>query len=215
MAPRRFAAVRRRDNRARPAPRRGALVAVVRSRAPASCGRCRPRPGPEEAPSPSSIEIHGLRAAPRRGSGRTEAFAPLVAALEGRIPVAHSRLVERDFLRPRLAPLGFGCRDESSTRPCSGGAVHRARRRAIRAGEPSRPSLRASTARAPTAVAPATPTAERCSRVATHLEANGGGTVRAPRDGGWGVRDHRLWPRRSGSAERRSSSRSKSSSAHA
>ena len=63
---------------------------------------------PEVAPPASSIEIHGLRAADLAAAPPArEAFAPLVAALDGRIPIAHSAWVERDFLRPPLRALGF------------------------------------------------------------------------------------------------------------
>jgi DNA polymerase III subunit epsilon len=58
-------------------------------------------------PPATSIEIHGLRvsdlaaALPAPG-----ALAPLAAALEARVPVAHAAWVERAFLAPQLRALG-------------------------------------------------------------------------------------------------------------
>jgi len=63
---------------------------------------------PSSSPPPASIEIHGLRDADLAGAPPSpEALAPLVAALDGRVPVAHTASVERRFLRPALRPLGF------------------------------------------------------------------------------------------------------------
>ena len=62
---------------------------------------------PSAAPAPSSIEIHGLRAADLAAAPEAaEALAPLAAALRGRTPVAHAAWVERAFLRAPLAALG-------------------------------------------------------------------------------------------------------------
>ena len=63
---------------------------------------------PSAAPAPSSIEIHGLRAADlaaapeaARGAARRSR-----RRLRGRTPVAHAAWVERAFLRPPLRALG-------------------------------------------------------------------------------------------------------------
>jgi DNA polymerase III subunit epsilon len=63
---------------------------------------------PSAPPPSASIQIHGLRDADLAGAPPApEALAPLVGALEGRVPVAHAATVERRFLRPGLRPLGF------------------------------------------------------------------------------------------------------------
>jgi DNA polymerase III subunit epsilon len=62
---------------------------------------------PHGAPAPSSVEIHGLRAADlAAAAGAAEALAPLAAALRERTPVAHAAWVERAFLRGPLRALG-------------------------------------------------------------------------------------------------------------
>ncbi len=62
---------------------------------------------PSAAPAPSSIEIHGLRAADLAAAPEAvQALAPLAAALRGRTPVAHAAWVERAFLRRPLRALG-------------------------------------------------------------------------------------------------------------
>ena len=62
---------------------------------------------PEAAPAPSSVEIHGLRAADLAAApGAAEALRPLAAAMQGRTPVAHAAWVERAFLRDPLRALG-------------------------------------------------------------------------------------------------------------
>ena len=62
---------------------------------------------PTAPPPPSSIEIHGLRAADLAAAPvAARALAPLADALRERIPVAHSAWVERAFLSPHLRELG-------------------------------------------------------------------------------------------------------------
>jgi DNA polymerase III subunit epsilon len=63
---------------------------------------------PASSPAAASVEIHGLRAADLAAApAGPAALAPLVPALESRIPVAHAAWVERAFLGPRLRELGF------------------------------------------------------------------------------------------------------------
>jgi DNA polymerase-3 subunit epsilon len=63
---------------------------------------------PASSPSASSVEIHGLRASDLAAApSGPEALAPLVTALQGRVPVVHVAWVERAFLTPRLRPLGY------------------------------------------------------------------------------------------------------------
>lgn len=159
---------------------------------------------PEAPPPASSIEIHGLRAADLAAAPPApEAFAPLAAALDGRVPVAHAAWVERDFLQPRLRGLGFGlprrivdtavlwrllCIERGDGDPgwCGLSAV------AAGLGLPShRPHV---------AEGDALTTAQAFLVLATHLESARGGTVRALAGAKWGVRAHRLWhpPLRSG-----------------
>jgi DNA polymerase-3 subunit epsilon len=62
---------------------------------------------PDATPAPSSVEIHGLRAADLAAApDAAEALRPLAAALRGRIPVAHAAWVERAFLREPLRAFG-------------------------------------------------------------------------------------------------------------
>jgi DNA polymerase-3 subunit epsilon len=62
---------------------------------------------PDAAPAPSSVEIHGLRAADLAAApGAAEALRPLAAAMRGRTPVAHAAWVERAFLKKPLGALG-------------------------------------------------------------------------------------------------------------
>ncbi|HEX2414526.1 MAG TPA: 3'-5' exonuclease [Thermoleophilaceae bacterium] len=63
---------------------------------------------PASSPPAASVEIHGLRAADLAGApAGPEALAPLVSALQGRVPVVHVAWVERSFLTPRLRRLGY------------------------------------------------------------------------------------------------------------
>ena len=62
---------------------------------------------PSAAPAPTSIQIHGLRAADLAVAPELlEGLAPLAAAVRGRTPVAHAAWVERAFLRRPLRALG-------------------------------------------------------------------------------------------------------------
>jgi DNA polymerase-3 subunit epsilon len=159
---------------------------------------------PRSAPPASSIEIHGLRAADLAAAPRgREAFAPLAAALEGRILVAHAAWVERDFLRPRLRSLGFTL----TRRIIDTAVLWRALRIARGDGDPGWCSLSAVAAglqlpshRPHVAEGDALTTAQAFLALATHLESGGRGTVRALTRAEWGVRAYRLWhpPLRSG-----------------
>ena len=159
---------------------------------------------PRSAPPASSIEIHGLRAADLAAAPRgREAFAPLAAALEGRILVAHAAWVERDFLRPRLRSLGFTL----TRRIIDTGVLWRALRIARGDGDPGWCSLSVVAAglqlpshRPHVAEGDALTTAQAFLALATHLESSGRGTVRALTRAEWGVRAYRLWhpPLRSG-----------------
>ena len=158
---------------------------------------------PRSAPPASSIEIHGLRAADLAAAPRgREAFAPLAAALEGRILVAHAAWVERDFLRPRLRSLGFTL----TRRIIDTAVLWRALRVARGDGDPGFCSLSA-VAAAPAAVAPPA----RGRRRRAHDRPGVPGACDAPRkqrtgdgaradQGRVGVRAYRLWhpPLRSG-----------------
>jgi DNA polymerase III subunit epsilon len=62
---------------------------------------------PDTPPAPSSVEIHGLRAADLAAApAGAEALHPLAAAIRGRTPVAHAAWVERAFLKKPLGVLG-------------------------------------------------------------------------------------------------------------
>jgi len=159
---------------------------------------------PSGRPSPSSVEIHGLRATDLAEAPRPpDAFAPLVAALEGRIPVAHAAWMERDFLRPRLRPLGF----RMPRRIIDTAVLWRALCIERGDGDPGWSALAAvalalelPSHRPHVAAGDALTTAQVFLALATHLEANGGGSVRALAGASWSVRAHRLWhpPLRSG-----------------
>jgi DNA polymerase III subunit epsilon len=152
---------------------------------------------PTGRPSPSSVEIHGLRAADLLGAPRPpEAFAPLVAALEGRLPVAHAAWVERDFLRPRLRPLGF----RMPRRMIDTAVLWRALCIQRGDGDPGWSALAAialelelPSHRPHVAAGDALTTAQVFMALATHLEAGGSGTVRALAGARWTVRAYRLW----------------------
>lgn len=62
---------------------------------------------PSRPPAPSSVVVHGLRAADLADApGGPEALAPLLAAMAGRVLVAHHAWVERSFLGRALARGG-------------------------------------------------------------------------------------------------------------
>jgi DNA polymerase III subunit epsilon len=159
---------------------------------------------PTGRPSPASIEIHGLLAADLAAAPPApEAFAPLVAVLRGRTPVAHAAWVERDFLRPRLRPLGY----RMPRRIVDTAVLWRALCIDRGDGDPGWSALDAvATAlalpshRPHVAAGDALTTAQVFLALATHLEARGRGTVRALAGARWPVRAHRLWhpPLRSG-----------------
>jgi DNA polymerase-3 subunit epsilon len=152
---------------------------------------------PEAPPPASSIEIHGLRAADLASAPpEREALAPLAAALEGRIPVAHAAWVERDFLRPRLRVLGFAL----ARRMVDTAVLWRALCIARGEGDPGFCALSAVAAglqlpshRPHVAEGDALTTAQAFLVLATHLESSGRGTVRALTRAEWGVRTYRLW----------------------
>jgi DNA polymerase III subunit epsilon len=152
---------------------------------------------PEAPPPASSIEIHGLRAADLAAAPpEREALAPLAAALEGRIPVAHAAWVERGFLRPRLRSLGFAL----ARKMVDTAVLWRALCIARGDGDPGWCELSAVAAglqvpshRPHVAEGDALTTAQAFLVLATHLEQSGRGTVRALTRAEWGVRAHRLW----------------------
>jgi DNA polymerase III subunit epsilon len=152
---------------------------------------------PEAPPSRSSVEIHGLRTADLASAPPAAvALAPLVTALRGRIPIAHAAWVERAFLRPRLRALGF-----SMPRLILDTAVLW-RALCIERGEGD-PGLRPLSAvaaglglpahRSHDAEGDALTTAQAFLALATHLEAQGRGSVRALAGAHWQVRAWRLW----------------------
>jgi DNA polymerase III subunit epsilon len=152
---------------------------------------------PSGRPSPASVEIHGLRAADLAAAPRPpQAFAPLVAALEGRIPVAHAAWIERDFLRPRLRPLGY----RLPRRIIDTALLWRALCIQRGDGDPGWSALAAVAValelpshRPHVAAGDALTAAQVFLALATHLEAHGSGTVRALATAGWSVRAYRLW----------------------
>jgi DNA polymerase-3 subunit epsilon len=159
---------------------------------------------PQASPPPASIEIHGLRAADlAEAPPAPEALAPLVAALDGRVPVAHTASVERRFLRPRLRPLGFAF----PRRIVDTAVLWRALCIARGEGDPGwcalsevAAGLRLPAHRPHVAEGDALTTAQAFLALATHLEGSRRVTVRALTRADWAVRTHRLWhpPLRSG-----------------
>lgn len=151
---------------------------------------------PRTLPAAASIEIHGLRAADLEAAPPArEAFAPLVAALDGRVPIAHAAWVERDFLRPPLRELGFTlprrmvdtavlwrvlCIERGDGDPgwCALSAVATA--------------LELPSHRPHVAEGDALTTAQAFLVLATHLE-NGRGTVRALAGAARSVQAYRIW----------------------
>jgi DNA polymerase-3 subunit epsilon len=152
---------------------------------------------PAGRPPAESIEIHGLREVDLAAAPRApEALTPLVGALDGRVPVAHAAWVERDFLRPRLRPLGYRfprrvvdtallwrwlCiqRGHGDPGSCALAAVAEA------LGLPAhRPHV---------AEGDALTTAQAFLALATQLEAGGQGSLRDLTGARWSLRAHRLW----------------------
>jgi DNA polymerase-3 subunit epsilon len=121
---------------------------------------------------------------------------PLVAALDGRVPVAHTASVERGFLRPRLRALGFAF----PRRIVDTAVLWRALCIARGDGDPGWCALSAVAAglelpshRPHVAEGDALTTAQAFLALATHLESGGRGTVRALTGAGRGLRVYRLW----------------------
>jgi DNA polymerase-3 subunit epsilon len=152
---------------------------------------------PRSAPPASSIEIHGLRAADLVAAPRgREAFAPLAAALEGRILVAHAAWVERDFLRPPLRELGFAL----ARRIVDTAVLWRVLCIARGEGDPGwcalsgiAGALQLPAHRPHVAEGDALTTAQVFLALATHLERRGRGSVRALTMAERRVRAYRLW----------------------
>jgi DNA polymerase-3 subunit epsilon len=154
---------------------------------------------PETPPPPASIEIHGLRAADlAQAPPAPEALAPLVAALDGRVPVAHTASVERRFLRPRLRPLGFAF----PRRIVDTAALWRVLCLARGEGDPGWCALSDVAAalglpahRPHVAEGDALTTAQAFLALATHLESSRRVTVRALTRADWVVSSYRFWHR--------------------
>jgi DNA polymerase III subunit epsilon len=152
---------------------------------------------PQAPPPASSIEIHGLRAADLAAAPpASEAFAPLAAALGGRIPIAHAAWVEREFLRPRLRAVGFAL----PRRIVDTAVLWRALCIKRGDGDPGWCALSAVAAglelpshRPHVAEGDALTTAQAFLALATHLERSGRGTVRTLTGAARGVRAYRLW----------------------
>jgi DNA polymerase III subunit epsilon len=148
---------------------------------------------PSSPPPGSSIEIHGLRAADLAAAPPPdEALAPLAAALQGRIPIAHAAWVERSFLRP----LGLGM----PRRVLDTALLWRFLCIERGEGDPGwrpLPELAAGLGlpahRSHDAEGDALTTAQAFLALATHLESHGRGSVRALAGARWQVRAWRLW----------------------
>jgi DNA polymerase-3 subunit epsilon len=160
---------------------------------------------PVAPPPASSIEIHGLRAADLAAAPpEREALMPLMAALDGRVPVAHAAWVERAFLRPRARALGF----TFARRIVDTAVLWRALCIARGDGDPGwcalstvAAGLRMPAQRPHVAEGDALTTAQVFLVLATHLERSGRRTtVRALAGAQRRVRAYRLWhpPLRSG-----------------
>jgi DNA polymerase III subunit epsilon len=152
---------------------------------------------PSAPPPGSSVEIHGLRAADLAAAPPAEeALAPLVAALTGRIPVAHAAWVERSFLGPRLRPLGFSL----PRRILDTALLWRALCIERGEGDPGWCALSKVAGglglpvhRSHDAEGDALTTAQAFLALATHLESGGQGSVGALARAHWQVRAWRLW----------------------
>jgi DNA polymerase-3 subunit epsilon len=153
---------------------------------------------------PDTIKIHGLREADVADAPPApEALAPLVKALDGRVPVAHRAAVERMFLRPGLRPLGFSfprrvvdtavlwrllCITREQADPGWRGLSEIAHELGLPAHRPH------------VAEGDALTTAQVFLALATHLESSRRVTVGALTRADWVVGAHRFWhpPFRSG-----------------
>jgi DNA polymerase III subunit epsilon len=143
---------------------------------------------PEGAPSGSSVEIHGLRAADLAAAPPApEALAPLTTVLTGRIPVAHAAWVERAF-------LGLPRRTLDTAVLWRALSIQRGE------GDPGwtplsdlAEQLGLPVHRSHEAEGDALTTAQAFLALATHLEARGRGSVRALAGARWQVRAWRLW----------------------
>jgi DNA polymerase III subunit epsilon len=152
---------------------------------------------PRAAPPGSSVEIHGLRAVDLAAAPPPEeAFAPLVTALTGRIPVAHAAWVERSFLGPRLRTLGFAL----PRRILDTALLWRALCIERGDGDPGWRELSAVAAglglpahRSHDAEGDALTTAQAFLALATHLESLGWTSVGALAGARWHVRGWGLW----------------------
>jgi DNA polymerase III subunit epsilon len=148
---------------------------------------------PTAPPPAATIEIHGLRAADLASAPPPEeALAPLAAALRGRVPIAHVAWVERTFLRQ----VGF----RTPRRMLDTALLWRALCIERGDGDPGLCAL-AEVARelglpahrAHDAEGDALTTAQAFLALATHLEREGRGTVRALAGARWQLRSWRLW----------------------
>ena len=156
-------------------------------------GLVRPAAGP---PAPS-IEIHGLRAADLAAAPvAPEALAPLVSALEGRVPVAHAAWVERAFLGPHVRSLGA----RLSRRIVDTALLWRLL--CVERGDPDpgfcalaevASALSLPAHRPHEAEGDALTTAQAFQALATHLEEHGHGTVRALAGADRSLRASRFW----------------------
>jgi DNA polymerase-3 subunit epsilon len=153
---------------------------------------------PAARPAPASVEVHGLRAADLESAPPApQAFAPLAAALDGRVPVAHAAWVERGFLRPRLRAVGY----RMPRRIVDTAVLWRLLCIERGDGDPGTCALAAVAAglglpahRPHVAAGDALTAAQAFLALATHLEALGSGTVRSLAGAHWVVRAHRLAP---------------------
>ena len=152
---------------------------------------------PRTPPSPSSIEIHGLRAADLAAAPpAAEALAPIAAAMKGRIPVAHAAWVERAFLRAPLRAVG----SRMPRRVVDTALLWRLLSVLRGDGDPGwcalstvAAELDLPTHRPHVAEGDALTTAQAFLALATHLETMGRGSVRELTGAGWFVRGWRLW----------------------
>lgn len=151
---------------------------------------------PRTPPSPSSIEIHGLRAADLAAAPpAVEALAPLAAAMKGRIAVAHAAWVERAFLRAPLRALG----SRVPRRVVDTALLWRLLSVLRGEGDPGWCALSTVAAeldlpahRPHVAEGDALTTAQAFLALATHLETMGRGSVRELTGAGWFLRGWRL-----------------------
>lgn len=152
---------------------------------------------PERSPPPRSVEIHGLRAADLVDAPpAAEALRPLAAAVEGRVPVAHSAWVERAFLAPRLRSAG----GRLPRRVVDTSLLWRLLCIDRGEGDPGPSSLSAVASglglpvhRPHEAQGDALTTAQAFVALATHLEAHGRGTVSALAGARWHLRGWHLF----------------------